>query len=406
MKPAKLPKESKDESGNTNEYILFEQNENKKYSIKINKIETGILIEANEISNSIEKYKIELGLIDFYQLSKGFKMFDTLEEICDALQNIFISKKVLIIKKSYFLIISLSINLIGGQEQEINIELNSETKTRQIYGVNIQKIDKLENELKEIKNDYKILLNQIKDLVDKIKSQNDESKKIKDKIKEQKCQIDEINNWKNKYDSELQRMNEIKINRMSLSRIDSLVITYIKELEFLENRLKNNEMLKKKNVVYKLLYRASRDGNDIKTFHKCCDNIMGTLSIVKTTKGMRFGGYTERLWNCSGSNSIQRKDNKDICFCFSLDLFKIYNFNENHKSSIYSDNSEAPYFYCSEHGSFFRVHVSNGKLFGITEYTTKKDCFEKFDNEYEINNGLKEFSVLELEVFQIIFDNN
>lgn len=44
----------------------------------------------------------------------------------------------------------------------------------------------------------------------------------------------------------LQQMNEIKINKMSLSRIDSLVITDFKELEFLENRLKNNEMLKKK----------------------------------------------------------------------------------------------------------------------------------------------------------------
>lgn len=121
---------------------------------------------------------------------------------------------------------------------------------------------------------------------------------------------------------------------------------------------------------------------------------MGTLSIVKTTKGMRFGGDTERLWNCSGSNFIQRKDNKFICFCFSLDLFMIYNFNENHKSSNYRDNSEAPYFHCSEYGSFFLVHVSNGKLFGITEYTTKKDCLVKFDNEYEINNDIKEFSIL------------
>ncbi len=33
----------------------------------------------------------------------------------------------------------------------------------------------------------------------------------------------------------------------------------------------------------------------MKVFHKKCDNIMGTLSIIKTTKGMRFGGYTNNI---------------------------------------------------------------------------------------------------------------
>jgi len=52
---------------------------------------------------------------------------------------------------------------------------------------------------------------------------------------------------------------------------------------------------------------------------------MGTLTIVKTTKGMRFGGYTEKNWYNSNKNQVNsRKDDKGICFCFSLDLFKIY----------------------------------------------------------------------------------
>ena len=29
----------------------------------------------------------------------------------------------------------------------------------------------------------------------------------------------------------------------------------------------------------------------------------------------------------------------------------------------------------------------------------------KIDNDYEINNGQSEFSVIEMEVFQILFDN-
>jgi hypothetical protein len=113
MNAAKLPNElnkfSKEDYSDTNQYILLEPYESQKYSIKINTTETGILIEANQVKNSNIVYSIELSLNDFYQLSKGFKMFDTLEEICDALQNIFVSKKVSIVKKSYSLSIILTI---------------------------------------------------------------------------------------------------------------------------------------------------------------------------------------------------------------------------------------------------------------------------------------------------------
>ena len=115
MNAAKLPNEinkSKDYYSYTNKYTLLEENENEKFDIKINKTETGILIEANSIQNPNMFYKIELSLNDFYQLSKGFKMFDNLEEICDAIHNIFISQKVSIIKKVYNIAILFSINLI------------------------------------------------------------------------------------------------------------------------------------------------------------------------------------------------------------------------------------------------------------------------------------------------------
>ena len=159
MNAAKLPNEfnkfSKEDYSDTNQYILLEPYESQKYSIKINTTETGILIEANQVQNSNIVYSIELSLNDFYQLSKGFKMFDILEEICDALQNIFIAKKVSIIKKSYSLSIILTINLIGGKEQEINIELNSHITNMENNDIKIQnlKIKELEKEIVLLKND-------------------------------------------------------------------------------------------------------------------------------------------------------------------------------------------------------------------------------------------------------------
>ena len=92
-----------------------------------------------------------------------------------------------------------------------------------------------------------------------------------------------------------------------------------------------------------------------------------------------------------------------MCFCFSLDLFKIYNFNDNssYSISIQCNYNYGPYF----GNTFFRIQSNNGLLYGYTDYTTGCGCFGKIENDYEFNNGQKEFSVIEMEVFQIIFDN-
>ena len=119
---------------------------------------------------------------------------------------------------------------------------------------------------------------------------------------------------------------------------------------------------------------------------------------------MRFGGYTEQYWN-GGSNGCTKKDDKNICFCFSLDLFKIYNFNDNYDSSISCYYDCGPDFSSSNEPNIFYICNNNGSLIGYTCYQTKHNSFGKFDYDYEINNGQKIFSVVELEVFQILFDN-
>jgi len=75
-----------------------------------------------------------------------------------------------------------------------------------------------------------------------------------------------------------------------------------------------------KYITYKLLYRTTRDGNSSESFHQKCDNIKGTLTIIKTTKDLIFGGYTEKTWE--KSNGLNKKDENGIGFCFSLNLKK------------------------------------------------------------------------------------
>jgi hypothetical protein len=46
------------------------------------------------------------------------------------------------------------------------------------------------------------------------------------------------------------------------------------------------------NKVWKLLYRGSRDGFGASKFHEKCDNESNTLTLIETTKGFIFGGFT------------------------------------------------------------------------------------------------------------------
>ena len=45
-----------------------------------------------------------------------------------------------------------------------------------------------------------------------------------------------------------------------------------------------------------LLFRMTRDGFMEMDFHKLCDNKGPTVTILKTSTGKRFGGYTSVSW--------------------------------------------------------------------------------------------------------------
>ncbi len=50
-----------------------------------------------------------------------------------------------------------------------------------------------------------------------------------------------------------------------------------------------------------LLWRGSRDGFGLSTFHKLCDGKGKTLTVVKTTSGYIIGGYTSVPWSTVGA---------------------------------------------------------------------------------------------------------
>ena len=356
-----------------------------------------LVIEGKENSSNFI-YKIKLNYNDFQSLSKSFKICDTLDEIHEKISEIFNNNNanITFISQNY-IHLSLKVFSFGGEIKEIKIELKRIINPNDTNNDLYNKIIYLENEIIEMKNKFE---NKIIYLNNVINLQNE-------KINLQNRKITELNNWKNQYSKKIEKMQIIKYNETFLKKINSKILKNKDELDFIESRLYNNDkLLLQKKIIYKLLYRGSENGFSTKIFHNLCDNIRGTLTIVKTTKSIKFGGYTEQSFKIGNSYSFGF-DRKGIAFGFSLDLYKIYNYydcsqidSKNRLPSIYIDHTEGPSF-----GSLFNIYQnSNNNLGGSTHYTVSQNHFGRFEKDYEINNGWDIFSVQELEVFQIIFD--
>lgn len=71
--------------------------------------------------------------------------------------------------------------------------------------------------------------------------------------------------------------------------------------------------LDNKKRVWKLAYRASKDGWAASDFHRCMDNKGESIVVIQSENGNIFGGYSALPWQSIGS---YRYDNR--CFLFSL----------------------------------------------------------------------------------------
>jgi len=86
------------------------------------------------------------------------------------------------------------------------------------------------------------------------------------------------------------------VRSLSCSNIESTIISSMVENENITEWLASAG--KKKEP--KLLYRASRDGWGASDFHRMCDGKGATVTVVKSSGGYIFGGYTDVTWGQSG----------------------------------------------------------------------------------------------------------
>ena len=322
------------------------------YGIKLGKIsdkEDKLIImikEENVISSGY--YQISFSLDTLYKKSKCFRFFDTIDETIESLKEVIQDKKINIKKSNDCLELMMKLNRGGKGEEEVKITLSKNNlETEKIIDYLIEQMNEMKKEINNNKNEIK----KLKEIYNKY---------LKDKF--------------------------------VLDAIDSKILKNNEELNLISNRIKNTDLLKNKKIRYELLYRGTRDGMMPNFFHQKCNGVSPTISIIKTTKGLTFGGYAEKTWE--NHNGIWIDDNNS--FLFSIDHLKIYN------------SIKGQILHNSEYGPSFNYQIYLYKDFTQSgnNYVCQKNnsYYAGFNRDFELNDGDQYFSASEIEVFKVILE--
>ena len=320
-----------------------------------------LYIQAREENNNIFFFEKRMTSDELKIFDKLFRMCDNLEEAYSNMITIFNNEKNYIkgINDSK-LFITISVLNLDGSFREKNLELLKKMTNKE------QVAENLYQKYLELK------VNNIK-LEQELKNTKEENEKIKENFQ----------NFKNEITQEISELkNRIKNLESKSSMLKSKIFKKKEDLDFLIERLKkvdlNDNVIKEENenisITLNLLYRASRDGDESKQFHSKCDNFKNTLVVVKTKKGLRFGGFTSETWN---GNGIDKKDKNAIFAC--------PDFGPAFENCIFEIKDK-----CFEFGGLCSDESQN--------------YFDNHESVCEINNGEEQFDVEDIEVFLVLFE--
>jgi hypothetical protein len=148
-----------------------------------------------------------------------------------------------------------------------------------------------------------------------------------------------------------------------------------------------------------LVYRGSREGFGASTFHSKCDGQSNTLTIILSTSGCIFGGFTPIAWDCCGN---YKSDSTTQSFLFLIKdsrngsprIFPI----KNVSIAIYCRSSYGPTF-----GNGHDIHVSDSCNQNASSYTRLGYGYTNDTGiaENQVFTGERHFTVKEIEVFSI-----
>ena len=278
--------------------------------------------------------------------NKYFIQFDDLKEICEEISERVEKEKMTLIEETNSIIISVP--LPSSKIKEIIFELKEDEKSD-----------------KEI----------IKDLM-KLNIEQ------KNEISNLKTELIELNNFKKQISF---------LFKYIIINLDSIIIDNIVQNSTLKNWINPN-----KNIKANLLYRLSRDGSGIATYHNLCDNKGATLTLMH----IKYIGYKIGFFVNSSFDSVSQWKQDNDSFLFNLNQNQIYNKNRHYRS---------PAFYCKKNcgPSANGLGCNPDKNLNFI-YHTKARIDKYFENASKIlpskdrKEDEIEYEVEDMEIFQII----
>ena len=321
-----------------------------------------ILAYYNSNNSKIE-YESVFGM-SYIKTVKLFILYDTLDECLDEIFAGINTGKSYLTEDDNYINIFIPLNNIKFKEIMFKVDLKEKNNIK-------NKIGEDNKELKE----YKEKINELKKV---IKMQNNEIIDLKDKVEQLEYFVRDLLIFK----------KEI-LGKISFKLNSKIADSYFYIL-LLKNWIKLDENSNNKIIKTKLLYRLSKDGDTVETFHKLCDNISPTLLLVETPNGKKFGGYTTCTW-CM--NKGGKKDGKT--FLFSFDEKKMFKKKEESKNErdIYCRKDAGPIF----GGNDLYFYQTLKKGYSLSPYYF-------LDSNDLAKNTNDDFDVSEIEIFKIGFE--
>ena len=270
------------------------------------------------------------------------------------------------------------------------------------FNIEIKELKEQNNDLKQKINILLEQINQLNDLINKSDNNNLKNSlsnvqnlidriEILEELKEESTKSSKktTDGVSSTQLSNSQIKKTINIKKLKKCFKSSTILTNETEYDFLLNKLSIYNP-----TSYKIIYKTSIDGDSIKNFHSNCDGEENILIIIETNKGYKFGGFTSIGFDSSG---YELRDDK--AFLFSIDRQKIYDIIEGN-NAIYCNRKFGPIFCSKPDSTAYSIFIPDNYL--KNKSSTTKNCYcYKMEQNFEINNGKKEFLIKEMEVFRL-----
>ena len=341
---------------NTKTYKLEDKNEIFQLKISIN--ETIIFFEIEKL-NIIPKndFNIHLSLEELGKINKFFNQFDTTAEVFVSFDTLLESKKIWVFE----------------EEKKIKLKIHNPANKNEFYLDIPLKEKDTKSEIKSIYEYINSLNNKIIDLEKKVDDLCTFKEEYLKRKKEKK------KNMEKEIETKKEEEKEVEIT-LDIFK-DSSIIQTKDDIKLILS------WLNKKSIKTNLLFNSKTDGNLLSDLYKKVENKFPILIFIKSKKGFRFGGYSPFPLLCD-----EKWYKENDSFIFSFDTKNKYNANALSSTHILG-NADLFQF-----GNDIRIYNyftrTNDNYVGKCDYDSPKN--------YEINGGVRNYTVLNLEIYEII----